>query len=60
MGVDKEQADRRSWRKRTKLVQLSEFTRGPEWMILEVLPVIRRILRPLVPLEVDVSPLGPQ
>ncbi len=52
MGNTKSKQIRKKLAKRLKLVQgfISSKTR-PEWMILEVLPVIPPDLRPLVPLE---------
>ena len=52
MGVTRSKQLRKKLAKRLKLVQgfASSKTR-PEWMILEVLPVIPPDLRPLVPLE---------
>ena len=52
LGNTKSKQTRKKVAKRLKLVQgfISSRTR-PEWMILEVLPVIPPDLRPLVPLE---------
>ena len=52
MGNTKSKQIRKKLAKRLKLVQgfISSHAR-PEWMILEVLPVIPPDLRPLVPLE---------
>src|SRR6204780_4127548 len=52
LGITKSKQTRKKVAKRLKLVQgfISSKTR-PEWMILEVLPVIPPDLRPLVPLE---------
>src|SRR4051812_34412289 len=52
MGNTKSKQIRKKLAKRTKLVQGFQSSRArPEWMILEVLPVIPPDLRPLVPLE---------
>src|SRR5712672_919205 len=52
MGATKSKQIRKKLAKRTKLVQGFQSSRArPEWMILEVLPVIPPDLRPLVPLE---------
>src|SRR6476660_668550 len=52
MGATKSKQIRKKIAKRTKLVQGFQSSRArPEWMILEVLPVIPPDLRPLVPLE---------
>jgi len=52
MGATKSKQIRRKLAKRLKLVQGFQSSRArPEWMILEVLPVIPPDLRPLVPLE---------
>ena len=52
MGATKSKQIRKKLAKRLKLVQGFQSSRArPEWMILEVLPVIPPDLRPLVPLE---------
>src|SRR3954449_3893472 len=52
MGNTKSKQIRKKLAKRLKLVQGFQSSRArPEWMILEVLPVIPPDLRPLVPLE---------
>ena len=52
MGATKSKQIRKKLAKRLKLVQGFHSSRArPEWMILEVLPVIPPDLRPLVPLE---------
>ena len=52
MGATKSKQIRKKLAKRLKLVQGFQSPRArPEWMILEVLPVIPPDLRPLVPLE---------
>src|ERR1700719_2920175 len=52
MGATKSTQIRKKRAKRLKLVQGFQSSRArPEWMILEVLPVIPPDLRPLVPLE---------
>jgi DNA-directed RNA polymerase subunit beta' len=52
MGATRSKQIRKKLAKRLKLVQgFSQSHTRPEWMILEVLPVIPPDLRPLVPLE---------
>src|SRR5206468_9216482 len=52
MSATKNKQIRKKLAKRLKLVQGFQSSRArPEWMILEVLPVIPPDLRPLVPLE---------
>jgi DNA-directed RNA polymerase subunit beta' len=52
MGATRSKQIRKKLAKRLKLVQGFAFSKTrPEWMVLEVLPVIPPDLRPLVPLE---------
>src|SRR5260370_16382870 len=52
MGATKSKQIRKKLAKRLKLVQGFQNSHArPEWMILDVLPVIPPDLRPLVPLE---------
>ena len=52
MPLTKSEAKLKKYAKRLKLLKsFNESGNRPEWMILEVLPILPPDLRPLVPLE---------